>query len=420
MLMRSPPSDARTRLPTLLWRTIGLAFTRRYVVYALSLLASVTFLGLSFVHPGFLFVLAVALIFAAIGTYDVTQSHHSLLRNYPIAARIRFLLEEIRPEIRQYFLESDTDGTPFNRAKRSIVYQRAKGALDKRPFGTQLDVYAMGFEWLNHSIAPKQPAREPPRITIGGSDCSRPYSSSVYNISAMSFGALSANAIQALNKGAKLGGFAHDTGEGGFSAYHRVHGGDIIWEIGSGYFGCRNPDGTFSAERFAEQAAEDQVKMLEVKLSQGAKPGHGGVLPGAKVSAEIAAARGVPIGVDCISPPCHSAFSTPIELMQFIGRLRELGGGKPVGFKLWHRPSLGIPRHRQGDARDPDLSGLHRHRRIGRRHRRGAARVRRPYRHADARRRDVRAQTRWSGSISATASRSARAARSSAPSTLRA
>jgi glutamate synthase domain-containing protein 2 len=331
MLMRSPAKES-VSLPVL--GVLRLALTRRFIVYTLSLVATVGFLALSFVEPGFLFVFAIALIFAAIGTYDLFQPHHSLLRNYPISARIRFLLEEVRPEIRQYFLESDTDGTPYNRVKRSIVYQRAKGALDKRPFGTQLDVYAMGFEWLNHSIAPKEPAREPARITIGGPDCPRPYSASVYNISAMSFGALSANAIRALNKGAKMGNFAHDTGEGGYSAYHKEHGGDIIWEIGSGYFGCRNPDGTFSAERFAEEAANDQVKMVEIKLSQGAKPGHGGVLPGAKVSPEIAAARGVPVGVDCISPSRHSAFGTPIAMMEFIAKLRELCGGKPVGFKL--------------------------------------------------------------------------------------
>ena len=330
MLMRSPTPEAG--LPVL--QLARLAFSRRFVVYTLAVLFSAGFLALSFVEPGFWFLFAITAIFALIGTYDLLQTPHSLLRNYPISARIRFLLEEIRPEIRQYFLESDTDGTPFNRAKRSIVYQRAKGALDKRPFGTQLDVYAMGFEWLNHSIAPKEPAREQPRIQIGGPDCPRPYSASVYNISAMSFGALSANAIRALNKGARMGNFAHDTGEGGYSAYHKENGGDIIWEIGSGYFGCRNPDGTFSPERLADQAAADQVKMIEIKLSQGAKPGHGGVLPGAKVSPEIAAARGVPVGIDCISPSRHSAFSTPIEMMQFVARLRELAKGKPVGFKL--------------------------------------------------------------------------------------
>jgi glutamate synthase domain-containing protein 2 len=312
----------------------ALAFTRRYIVYTASLVATAAFLLISLAHPGYLFLFVLAGAFSALGTWDLIQTKHSLQRNYPIAAHIRFLLEEIRPEIRQYFLESDTDGVPFNRASRSIVYQRAKGQLDKRPFGTELDVDAPAFEWLNHSIAPKEPFAEPFRITIGGPDCKQPYSASIFNISAMSFGALSANAIMALNKGAALGGFAHDTGEGGYSRYHREHGGDIIWELGSGYFGCRNPDGSFSPERFAEQAASEQIKMIEIKLSQGAKPGHGGVLPGAKVSAEIAAARGVPQGVDCISPGRHPAFSTPLEMVAFIARLRELSDGKPVGFKL--------------------------------------------------------------------------------------
>ncbi|MBI3507419.1 MAG: FMN-binding glutamate synthase family protein [Proteobacteria bacterium] len=313
---------------------LGLAFTPRYIIYTLSLASTVVFALASFHDSWFLLPFAIAATLAVIGTRDITQTQRSLLRNYPIAAHIRFLLEEIRPEIRQYFLESDTDGMPFNRNKRSIVYQRAKADLDKRPFGTMLDVYATGFEWMNHSLAPKHHSGEPFRISIGGPDCSQPYSCSVFNISAMSFGALSANAIRALNRGAKMGGFAHDTGEGGFSQYHQEFGGDIIWEIGSGYFGCRNPDGSFSAERFAEQVKAPQVKMVEIKLSQGAKPGHGGVLPGPKVSAEIAAARGVPQGVDCISPASHPAFSTPLGLVGFIKQLRELSGGKPVGFKL--------------------------------------------------------------------------------------
>jgi glutamate synthase domain-containing protein 2 len=231
-------------------------------------------------------------------------------------------------------LESETDGTPFNRAKRSVAYQRAKGQLDKRPFGTQQDIYASNFEWINHSIAPRPPESHNFRIVVGGPDCKQPYSLSLLNISAMSFGALSANAIRALNKGAKLGGFAHDTGEGGFSKYHREFGGDIIWELGSGYFGCRNEDGSFCAERFGESARDPQIKMIEIKLSQGAKPGHGGVLPAPKVSPEIAAARGVPIGLDCVSPARHPAFATPVELVHFIARLRELAAGKPVGFKL--------------------------------------------------------------------------------------
>jgi glutamate synthase domain-containing protein 2 len=311
-----------------------LAFSRRYIAYSLAVSGTLLFLALTFVHVAFAPFFLVALLLAALGTRDLIQSRHSILRSYPIAAHIRFLLEDIRPEIRQYFVESDTDGAPFNRSTRSIVYQRAKGQLDKRPLGTELDVYQQGFEWMNHSLSPVDPVTEPFRVIVGDSQCRQPYSASVFNISAMSFGALSANAIRALNKGAKMGGFAHDTGEGGISRYHRENGGDIIWEIGSGYFGCRNPDGTFSAERFAGQATEDQVKMIEIKLSQGAKPGHGGVLPGAKVSAEIAAARGVEAGVDCISPARHSAFSTPAGLIEFIARLRELSGGKPVGFKL--------------------------------------------------------------------------------------
>jgi glutamate synthase domain-containing protein 2 len=307
---------------------------QRNAAFTGSIAAALLFLALSFDQPAFLILFAVAALLVLVGTIDLVQPKQSIRRNYPVAAHIRFLLEEIRPEIRQYFLESDTDGTPFNRVKRSIVYQRAKGQLDKRPFGTQLDVYSSVHEWLNHSMAPKEPSTEPFRITIGGPDCPRPYSASIYNISAMSFGALSANAIRALNKGAKLGNFAHDTGEGGVSAYHMEFGGDLIWELGSGYFGCRNSDGSFSAERFTEQAAIDQIKMIEIKLSQGAKPGHGGVLPGPKVSAEIAAARGVAQGVDCISPASHSAFSTPMEMMDFIARLRHMSGGKPVGFKL--------------------------------------------------------------------------------------
>jgi glutamate synthase domain-containing protein 2 len=271
---------------------------------------------------------------SGIGVWDMTQTKHSLRRNYPLLANFRYALEEVRPEIRQYFLESDTDGRPFNRQKRAIVYQRAKGVLDKRPFGTVQDVYASAYEWLNHSIAPVEVKGHDFRVRVGGSACVKPYDMSLFNISAMSFGSLGAQAVRALNKGAKLGGFAHDTGEGGYSRYHREFGGDIIWEIGSGYFSCRTEDGRFSPERFAELAVDPQVKMIEIKLSQGAKPGHGGVLPGVKVSAEIAAARGVPQGVDCNSPARHSAFSTPVEMMHFVARVRELSGGKPVGFKL--------------------------------------------------------------------------------------
>jgi len=283
-------------------------------------------------HLSYLFPLVFGAL-AALGTHDVLQRKHTVSRNYPILANIRYLLESIGPEIRQYFIESDTDERPFSREQRTIVYQRAKGTLDKRPFGSQLGMYEEGYEWMNHSLTPSHIPDADFRIVVGR-QCAKPYSASVFNISAMSFGALSANAILSLNTGARMGGFYHDTGEGSISRYHRQPGGDLVWEIGSGYFGCRNSDGSFSAEKFRENARIDQVKMIEVKLSQGAKPGHGGILPGAKVTEEIAEARGVAIGEDCVSPPSHSAFSTPTELLEFIDRLRELSGGKPVGFKL--------------------------------------------------------------------------------------
>ncbi|MEK8049758.1 FMN-binding glutamate synthase family protein [Ideonella sp. DXS22W] len=293
-------------------------------------------------HPRAAWLAAVGALGVAIGLRDLLQTRHALLRNYPLIGHVRFLLEWVRPEIRQYFIDSDRDAVPFSRQQRSLVYQRAKGESDKRPFGTQLDVKADGFEWINHSMMPSQIASADFRITIGGSAdgppgsgrCTQPYSASLFNISAMSFGALSANAILALNGGAKKGGFMHDTGEGSISAHHRVHGGDLVWEIGSGYFGCRQADGRFSAEAFAVTAADPQVKLIELKLSQGAKPGHGGVLPGPKVTAEIAAARGVPEGVDCVSPAAHSAFTTPVEMLRFLDQLRTLSGGKPVGFKF--------------------------------------------------------------------------------------
>ena len=271
------------------------------------------------------------------GLRDLRQTRHALLRNYPVIGHLRFLFEWIRPEIRQYFLESDGEAVPFSRQQRSLVYQRSKAESDKRPFGTQKNVLEPGYEWINHSLQPSTIASHDFRVTIGagpGSRCTQPYSASLFNISAMSFGALSANAIRALNGGAKRGGFAHDTGEGSISAHHRANGGDLIWEIGSGYFGCRNDDGSFNADNFQANARDPQVKLIELKLSQGAKPGHGGVLPGPKVSIEIAAARGVPVGVDCVSPAAHSAFATPVEMLRFLARLRTLSGGKPVGFKL--------------------------------------------------------------------------------------
>ncbi len=317
---------------------IFLPFAPRYILLTIALAGTAGCAALIYRDQGLSQYVAAPLaffgFFALLGLRDFFQTKHAILRNYPIAAHMRFLFEEIRPEMRQYFFESEKDGAPFPRDKRAIVYQRAKMVLDKRPFGTEYNVYETRYEWLHHSIAPKDPSHEPFRIIIGGEECKQPYSASVFNISAMSYGALSANAIRALNKGARIGAFAHDTGEGGFSPYHEENGGDIIWEIGSGYFGCRNKDGTFSPQRFAETASKPQIKMIEIKLSQGAKPGHGGVLPGAKVSREIARIRGVEAGEDCISPARHSAFSTPLDMMQFIVELRRLSGGKPVGFKL--------------------------------------------------------------------------------------
>ncbi len=288
-------------------------------------------------------VLIVASGLTGLGLVDLRQRRHAITRNYPVIGHMRFLFEYIRPEIRQYFIESDSEASPFSRAQRSLVYQRAKGEADNRPFGTQLDVGKQGYEWINHSMAPTELPSANFRHWVGGvpgqpragaAPCTQPYAASVFNISAMSFGSLSANAIMALNKGAKEGGFAHDTGEGSISRHHRTHGGDLIWEIGSGYFGCRHSDGSFSEERFIQNARDAQVKMIELKISQGAKPGHGGVLPGAKVTVEIAEARGVPVGQACISPSSHSAFSTPVEMMHFIAKLRQLSGGKPTGFKL--------------------------------------------------------------------------------------
>jgi glutamate synthase domain-containing protein 2 len=282
---------------------------------------------------------AIGGVLSLIGLVDYLQPHQAIRRNYPVIAHFRFFFEYIRPEIRQYFVESESEELPFSRTQRSIVYQRAKQAADKHPFGTLLDVYETDYEWINHSIAPTTIDSHDFRITIGGPECRQPYSASVFNVSAMSFGALSANAILALNEGARRSHCFHDTGEGSISRYHRQPGGDLVWEIGSGYFGCRDAAGRFNPQRFVENACLEQVKMIEIKLSQGAKPGHGGVLPGAKVTAEIAAARGVSPGQDCISPASHSAFSTPRELIAFINQLRELSGGKPVGIKL----SIGHP-----------------------------------------------------------------------------
>jgi len=292
-------------------------------------------------------------VLSVLGTWDVLQRHSTLRRNYPVLAHFRYGLESIGPEIRQYFVQSDLDEVPFSRQQRSLVYQRAKNEMDVVPFGTLRSTYAVDYEWINHSLAPTRIESHDFRILIG-TQCKQPYSASIFNISAMSFGALSANAIRALNEGARRGGFYHDTGEGSISPYHREMGGDLVWEIGSGYFGCRDEQGRFDEARFAANAASAQVKMIEIKLSQGAKPGHGGVLPAAKVSAEISVTRGVPMGVDCISPAAHSAFSTPIGLLEFVARLRELSGGKPVGFKL----AIGHPWEWFGIAKAMQETGL--------------------------------------------------------------
>jgi glutamate synthase domain-containing protein 2 len=289
---------------------------------------------IAYFQPAILWTLVILGPLIVIGIFDMFQTRHAIRRNFPLIGHGRYIMEALRPEINQYFVESNVDGRPYNRNKRSMIYQRAKGDVDTLPFGTQMNVYEPGYEWINHSMLPKAASKEVPRVVIGGADCRQPYSASLFNISGMSYGSLSKNAVLALNEGARLGGFFHNTGEGGVSQYHLEKGGDLCWQIGTGYFGCRDDKGRFSEERFTKRAALPQIKLIEVKLSQGAKPGHGGILPAGKVTEEIAAIRGVPMGQDIISPPAHSAFSTPIELMQFIKKLRDLSGGKPVGFKL--------------------------------------------------------------------------------------
>lgn len=271
---------------------------------------------------------------ALVGTWDLFQTRHALLRNFPLIAHLRWGFETVRPEFQQYFVERDTDGRPFDRNTRSLVYEQSKNEHDEYPFGTELDVGAAGYEWFCHSIVPATVTDEEFRVPLGGPDCTQPYQMALLNISAMSYGALSANAILALNEGARLGRFAHDTGEGGLTEYHLRHGGDLVWEIGTGYFGCRDVSGKFDAEAFREKSAAESVKCISIKLSQGAKPGLGGVMPASKMTAEIAAIRGVPAGEKCVSPPSHSSFSTPRGLIDFVSRLRELSGGKPTGFKL--------------------------------------------------------------------------------------
>ncbi|AZT94982.1 FMN-binding glutamate synthase family protein [Brevibacterium aurantiacum] len=275
-----------------------------------------------------------ALGLGALAAWDVTQKKHSILRNYPVAGHARYLLESIRPEIQQYFIERNWDGRPYNRNTRAIIYERSKGKHAESAFGTERDVNRTGYEALMHSTVPITSSPTPPRIRVGGAECTQPYDISLLNVSAMSFGSLSDNAVRSLNKGAALGGFAQDTGEGSITPYHQEFGGDLIWEIGTGYFGCRTPEGEFAPDVFAQKAQDPQVKMVSLKLSQGAKPGLGGVLPGPKVTEEISEIRGIPVGKTCVSPPNHTVFSTPIELLQFVEQMRKLSGGKPAGFKL--------------------------------------------------------------------------------------
>ena len=325
----------------------------RYLVYAACVAMTLLSLALMAWWPQWAWAALGFGALAALGTADLLQSRATLRRNYPILAHFRYGFESIRPEIRQYFIEDDLAEVPFSREQRALVYQRAKNETDVVPFGSEHDPYGIDYEWINHSLRPAHAPSHDFRVLVGA-ETAQAYSASVFNISAMSFGSLSANAVRALNEGARRGGFYHDTGEGSISSYHRERGGDLVWEIGSGYFGCRNDEGGFDEARFVANATDAQVRMIEVKLSQGAKPGHGGMLPGAKVSAEIARARGVPQGEDCVSPAAHSAFSTPAGLLGFVARLRALSGGKPTGFKL----AIGHPWEWFGVARAMHETGL--------------------------------------------------------------
>ena len=306
---------------------------RRYF-FTVSMVAVLGLILVALVWPPVLWSLLVVGPLIATGLHDVWQTKHTLLRNFPVIGHGRYWLEKIRPEIQQYFVESNIDSRPIEREMRAIVYQRAKGELETKPFGTERDVYRVGYEWAAHAITDVGRLEEEPRVLIGGAQCTEPYSASLLNISAMSYGALSPAALRALNRGAKKGNFAHNTGEGGLSPYHLEAGGDLIWQIGTAYFGCRTKTGGFDPDMFAKQAALEQVRMIELKLSQGAKPGHGGVLPACKVNQELADVRNVPVGQDVISPPRHQTFTNPREMLEFIARLRDLSGGKPVGFKL--------------------------------------------------------------------------------------
>lgn len=307
---------------------------KRSIIPVVALVIALLALMLSTRHPGWLWLLVPTVPVVLLGLYDRLQKTWTITRNYPVAGRIRWLFYKLRPYLRAYIVEDNLNGTPYSFEARNLVYARARGESDTHPFGTERDTDGDDYHWLMHSIAPEDNAEKDPRVHVGNSQTKKPYSASILNVSAMSFGALSANAVQALNLGAKQGGYYHDTGEGGLSDHHLQHGGDLVWELGSGYFGARDKDGHFDATRFKDGAAHEQVKMTEIKLSQGAKPGHGGLLPAAKVTEEIARVRGVPAHQDCLSPRGHSAFSTPIEMLEFAAKMRDLSGGKPVGLKL--------------------------------------------------------------------------------------
>lgn len=309
-------------------------FRETFILIAISIVVIISSIAIVWKPILWSFVLFGPLIL--LGVSDIFQKKHTIKKNFPMIGHGRYLLEKIRPEIMQYFVETDTEGRPINRMFRSLVYQRAKKTNDTVPFGTQMDVYRVGYEWMNHSMYAfdHEKVNPHPRVDVGGPHCQKPYSASLLNISAMSFGSLSSNAILALNRGAKKGGFAHNTGEGGISPYHLENGGDLIWQIGTGYFGCRTVNGDFCQGTFAKKATMDTIKMIEIKISQGAKPGHGGILPAIKNTEEIAAIRDVTAHTDVNSPPSHSAFSTPVEFMNFIKLLRDKSGGKPIGFKL--------------------------------------------------------------------------------------
>ena len=308
---------------------------KKFIVLSTSFLI-ITLLLSIFLDKNWIVLFVIFLVFALLGYQDMYQTQHAIRRIYPLFGRLRYFMEELRPKMYQYFVESDIDGRPINRVDRSTIYQRAKNELETIPFGTQLDVYAEGYEWMCHSMAPKafETLNQNPRVLIGNKNCKHPYWASIFNISAMSYGSLSPQAVEAMNGGAKLGGFAQNTGEGGISSYHIKHGGDLIWQIGTGYFGCRDEAGNFDAALFAEKAQHPNVKMIELKISQGAKPGHGGILPASKNNEDIAAIRHVKPHTKIVSPPFHTAFNTPLEMIKFIQHLRELSGGKPVGFKL--------------------------------------------------------------------------------------